>query len=76
MENKRHRNFSSPSECPVLVCQRYKEEDGTEQCTLTDTLRTYKMYVPIQLHFRIWNMGTVQKNNLIQVSHLAPPLKL
>ena len=63
MESKKHRSFSSPSEC-------------LEQRTLTDTLRTYKMYVPIQLHFRIRNMGTVQKNNLIQVSHLAPPLKL
>ena len=50
-----------------------EKQQSTEQCTLPHSLRTNEMYIAIQFHLCIRNMGTVQKNNLIQVSHLAPP---
>lgn len=50
-----------------------EKQQSAEQCTLPHSLRTNEMYITIQFHLCIRNMGTVQKNNLIQVSHLAPP---
>jgi hypothetical protein len=47
-----------------------KEKDCAQDRTLSHTLRPYQMYVPIQLHFRVTDSGTVYKYYFIEISHL------
>ena len=47
-----------------------EEQDCTKQSGFTHTLCTYEMYVAIELNLSVWHMGTIDKYDFIEVSHL------
>ncbi len=46
-----------------------KEQDGTEQGTLAHALGSDEMHIAIELYLGVWDVGTIQEYDFIQISH-------
>ena len=57
------------TDAETLLVGIVEEEDGAEDCRLANSLRTDEMHVAVEVYLGVLYIGTINENNLIQVSH-------